>query len=298
MVTIYIKELTKDEIQSINNIKWKIIKKLNIIQTKQIGKSQKIYLIPNLNKTSVYKKVIKKIEKEKTKTEKVQIVLSNSIKKYQQYFKKCKIIDGKSIFFNSVEKILEKVLQGNLLLLQDLYILANNFQEKNINLIRNLAPKVRTVNIVTKEIEKYKIIEEMLQESGVPIVITNNKKKSLKKSKIIINLDFSQEELSEYIIFRNAVIINLTQEKLTKLKGFCGITIRDIDLNLNNEQIEFIKQNYLENFRQIEIYESLPALIRTIDNPEVSKLYGNNGEISNKELENIKANFCEFSVKN
>ena len=179
-----------------------------------------------------------------------------------------------------------------------MYILANNFQEKNINLIRNLAPKVRTVNIVTKEIEKYKIIEEMLQESGVPIVITNNKKKSLKKSKIIINLDFSQEELSEYIIFRNAVIINLTQEKLTKLKGFCGITIRDIDLNLNNEQIEFIKQNYLENFRQIEIYESLPALIRTIDNPEVSKLYGNNGEISNKELENIKANFCEFSVKN
>lgn len=156
------------------------------------------------------------------------MVLSNKIKKYNEFFKKYNVIDGKNIFLNSIESILEKILGENKLALQDIYILTNYYQKNNINLIRNLSTKVKTVNVITSEIQKYKNLEEIMQENGIAICVANNKRKSLKNAKIIINLDFSEEELKEYIINRNACIINLTQEKCTNLKRFSGILIRDI----------------------------------------------------------------------
>ena len=156
------------------------------------------------------------------------MVLSNKIKKYNEFFKKYNVIDGKKIFLNSIESILEKILGENKLALQDIYILTNYYQKNNINLIRNLSTKVKTVNVITSEIQKYKNLEEIMQENGIAICVANNKRKSLKNAKIIINLDFSEEELKEYIINRNACIINLTQEKCTNLKRFSGILIRDI----------------------------------------------------------------------
>lgn len=156
------------------------------------------------------------------------MVLSNKIKKYNEFLKKYNVIDGKNIFLNSIESILEKILGENKLALQDIYILTNYYQKNNINLIRNLSTKVKTVNVITSEIQKYKNLEEIMQENGIAICVANNKRKSLKNAKIIINLDFSEEELKEYIINRNACIINLTQEKCTNLKRFSGILIRDI----------------------------------------------------------------------
>lgn len=306
MITIYIKELDENEIMETSDLNRKFMslldnkltKILNLIKIKEIEQSKKIYLIPNPSKTSVYKRVVKKLEKEKTKTEKVQIVLSNKLKNYEQFFKDCKILDGKPIFRDSIEPILEEILGKNSLALQDIYILTDYYQEKNINIIRSLASKVKTINVITKDIEKYKIIEEMFQEKGISISVSNNKRKSLKRAKIIINLDFEAEKLNQYIIFRNAVIINLTQEKLTNLKGFEGIIIRDIQLKLKNDEKEFIKTNELEDFRQIEIYESMQNMFSQSKNIEIAKLYGNNGQIDPKELDNIRINFCEFSVKN
>ena len=296
MVTVYVKEALKNKGLRKENLQ--PFRIFNRIQIKEIGQSKKIYEISKPNKTSIYKRVLKKLEKEKTKTEKVQVVLSNKMKKYEQYFPNCKILNGKPIFFSSIEPILKEILGDNLLALQDVYILTDNYQEKNINLIRTLAPKVKTINIVTKEIEKYKIIEEILQEQGNSVVVSNNKRKSLKKAKIIINLDFEIEKLNKYIIFRNAVIINLTQEKLTNLKGFGGITIRDVQLKLKEEEKEFIQQNKLEGFNQLEIYESLQNKFSLPNGIEIDKLCGNNGAIEDKELENLRKNFCEFTVKN
>lgn len=228
LITVYVKELDEEDKSQYSKIKLNIVNKLNLVQSKLIDENKKIYLIPNIKKINIYKKILRKLEREKTITKRVQLVLSKQVKNYEKYFSNCKIVDGKSVFFNSIENILSKILQKEAAQLQDIYILTNNYQEKNINLIRNLASKVKTVNVVTKQIEKYKILEAMMEELGVPIVVTNNKRKSLRRAKIIINLDFTKEEICEYIIFRDAVIINLTQENLTSLKGFLGITIQDI----------------------------------------------------------------------
>ncbi len=52
------------------------------------------------------------------------------------------------------------------------------------------------------------------------------------------------------------------------------------------------------NFRQLEIYESLKGSLNNTKDIKISKLYGNNGEIAQKEIENIQKNFCELNVKN
>lgn len=289
MINIYIKELEKQEFLEFcklpkwtRNFAWKIVKILNLVLKKEIDENKKIYFIPNIEKESVYKKLQKKLEKEKVQTQKIQIILSKKLKQYKGYLKQYKIVEGKQSFIKAVEEILLKVLEENPLQMQDIYILTNKYCEQSVFIIKKLSQKVKTMNIITKEIEKYKTLEEMLEEKGIAICIANNKKKSLKRAKIIINIDFSKEELSEYSIFRNALIINIAQDKLTNLKGFEGIIVQDIEVYLKEN--ELLKQNGLfENFRQLEIYESISNLNEKI---EISKLHGNNGKISEKELRN------------
>ncbi len=283
MINIYIKELDKIDYEKegkslIRKVKWKLINDFNIIQTKEIESGKKIYLIPNIYKKKIYRKLIKKLENEKTKTEKLQLILSNKIKEFEDYFSNYKIVNGRRTFVNLLEKILKKILKDNLLELQDIYILTNSYNAENINTIRNIASKVKTINIITNKIDKFRILERMLESQE--ITISNNKRKSLKKAKIIINLDFKKEEIKQYIINRNAIIISLTGEKLTSLKGFNGNIIRDIELKLEDRYKEFVQKNNLINFKNLEIYESLINLNEKNTLPEISKLIGNNGEVN------------------
>lgn len=289
MINIYIKELEKQEFLElykipkwIQNFTWKMLKKINLILKKEIDKNKKIYFIPNIAKESVYKKACKKLKKEKIQTQKIQIVLSKKTKEYKEHLKQYKIVDGRQSFIKATEEILLKVLEDNPIQMQDIYILANKYCEQTIFLIKKISPKIKTINIITNEIKKYKTLEEILAEKGIAICIANNKKKSLKRAKIIINMDFSKEELNQYTIFRNALIINIARDKLTNLKGFEGIIVQDIELDLTEN--EMLKKNKLfNNFRQLEIYESISNPNEKI---KISKLYGNNGQISKKELRN------------
>ena len=294
MIDIYIKELEERDkieflnkgINCINKFILKFIKLTNKIIVKDIEDNKKIYLIPNIEKEKIYKKLRRKIEKEKTITQSVEVILSEKMKKYKENFERIKIVEGRKVFANSLEDVLKKIIGANPLELQDVYILANRYEEKNINIIKKTSSKVKSINIITNEVSKYKILEEMMQEQGIVICVMNNKRKSLKKAKIIINLDFLKENINEYSIFRNAMLINLRLEKVTNLKGFEGMIIQNVDIELNEEKNEWIKQNRLENFSKIEIYESL--INKKIDKSKakITKLYGNNGEINEKELRN------------
>lgn len=296
MINIYIKELeTKEEIIKFYKVpKWlkkiilKIIIKTNYIIEKQIDENKKIYLVPNIEKEKVYRKIKRKLEKEKIKTQKVQVILSNKVKKYEKYFKNYLIADGKNTFLNSIEEILNKISQKKPLALQDIYILTNQYCEKSNSIIKKLASKVKTINIITNQVQKYKNLEEIMQEQGIILCVANNKKKSLKKAKIIVNLDFTNEEIKQYNIFRNAIFINTTKEKITNLRGFEGIIIQNIEIKLEENQISFIQKNYLNKaFSTIELYETLEKNKKE-KGVIISNLYGNNGKIDEKELGNIQ----------
>ena len=88
----------------------------------------------------------------------------------------------------------------------------------------------------------------------------------------------TNEELNTYQIFRNAVIINISKEKLTNIKGFEGTIVNNIDIAL--EPLEILKEtNIGENFRKVEIYQTYTKEEKEKQKIHIKKLYGNNGEV-------------------
>ena len=296
MITIYIKELEKsDKIKFLEmipkflrKILIKIIKITNNFFINKIDDNKKIYIIPDINRKKVYEKILRTLKKEQTQTQKVQIVLSKDIKKYKSYFEKISIVDGKIVIRDSIYQIIKKAIGNNNVALYDVYILTNKYNDFSNRIIKDLLEKVKSVNIITKEINKYNMLEEKYEKEGLLITVSNNKKKSLKKAKIIINIDFTKEELKSYSIFRNSFLINLHDEKIDFLRGFDGIIIQNIEVEYKSNQKDFVIENNLkEKFKQIEVYESLLNIYdKRKENINIITLYGNNGKINEKELLN------------
>lgn len=293
---IYIKELKNDEelIKNIDmpNVLKKIIIKIkkifNIVTVKKINRLNYLYIIPKVNN-------IKKIERIIKKNQKSKIILSKNLKKYE---KELNLIKENKIIRYFIYDILQYITQisNTKIELQNLYILSNEYNRKNIEIIRYLIDKVKTVNIVTSNISKYSKLEEKIySEEGLLITVTNNKKKGLKKSEIIINLDFDNETISKYKINRNAIIINCTNEKIETLKYFQGIIINNLEISIKEKE-----ENLLYNeFDSIDIYENLlNDNVQYIENisknkenkVKVLKVIGNNGTINEKEILNIRKN--------
>ena len=185
-MVIYIKEMDKNdklgEIDKFPKFIQKIIIKIvditNNFFVVNIGESTKKYILPNSNKEKVYQKIIKRIDKEqKVDKRKIKIVLSRKIHEYKEKIRQLKIIDGNKILLENLDKIIEKVLGTIPIEIAEIYILANNYSQENVSFIKNIALKVKSISVITKQINKYKILEEILLENGIIISVLNNKKK-------------------------------------------------------------------------------------------------------------------------
>ncbi len=116
--------------------------------------------------------------------------------------------------------------------------------------------------------------------------ISNNRKKSLLKSQIIINMDFPEELINKYKIFDNAIIININDKINLQSKRFNGINVNYYKINLPEEY-------KLDKFMDEIVYESLiytknnyKEISKKImqDNIKIIGLIGNNGNISKNEI--------------
>lgn len=115
--------------------------------------------------------------------------------------------------------------------------------------------------------------------------ITNNKRKSLLKSEIIMNIDFVEENINKYKIYDNAIIVNLSDKINMQSKRFNGI-------NINYYKILIPNEYELEGFQNEIVYESLiygknykninEKFIK--DEISINKLIGNNGIIKEREF--------------
>lgn len=293
---IYIKKLKNDEelAQNIDMPKFlkkiviKLIKFFNIITVKKIDELHYLYIIPKEN-IKIIQKIINKNSKEK-------IILSKELKKYEKELNLSKK-GSKIVFF--VYDIL-KYITNNLNIkieLQNIYILANEYNKENIEIIKYLSNKVKTINIVTNNIVKYRRLEEKLyNEEGILITITNNKTKGLKRANFVINLDFDNETIKNYNMNMNSIIINCANNKIDVLKYFQGIIINDIEIKIEEKKEN---EELYKEFDKTEIYSSFQSkketYIETInriknDKVEVEGLVGMSGNIDVKELLNIRKN--------
>ena len=69
--------------------------------------------------------------------------------------------------------------------------------------------------------EKFKKLEkEIFEKDGIMVTVTNNKKKSLAKSNVILNYDFPTELINKYKIYDEAIILNVKQNVSISSKRF------------------------------------------------------------------------------
>lgn len=301
MKTIYIKENTNDEEliikeklpNFIKKISIKIIKKFNIIG-KRVEENDVIYTIPNVKNKNSRKKLKDILENE---NKNLRVVYSNEIKKITDFNVKQKVLNGKQILLYMTKQVLDYIINidesGEKLELQDIYILQNDFNFETITLIEYLIDKVKSINIITNQISKYRNIEEKLYERGYAISISNNKKKALRRARIILNMNFTKEDIVKFNINRDAILINYTNEKLDKLVGFDGIIINKIQINIGNSiRQEFKDRKIFIGFNEDELYESMLGFNKFLnqinrirdDKIQIEGLIGNNGKISEKEI--------------
>ena len=225
------------------------------------------------------------------KTGSKSVVLSKTLELQKEYVGKLnkygiEIIDGRWLFAVISSKVLEYVVKKKKLKKEEtnVSILVNdNSKDYIIENIKDIIRTYKNVNIVTTHIEKFKKLEEdILEKEGIMITITNNKKKSLMKSNIILNLDFKEEEINKYNIPDEAIIINIKENVKIYKKRFNGLNINDYEIDFEEyEKFDYDKNNYYfqKDIYEAELYKNQPYeyIERKInkDKVEIIKLVGN-----------------------
>ena len=265
-------------------------KLLNIILTTKLEENY-IYELSNTSKNC-----IKRLNKKMSKNNVKQIICEKKIEEYiktdkQQVSKKC-------IMNYMLLEILKYVFknQGKEMEPEDIYFLINKDEEIYLKNIIVLSKIFKTTNIVTEDINKFeKITETLFNEDETVISISNNKKKSLRRAKYIVNFDFDTEKLIQYSINRTAVIINVNNDMKIENIAFEGICINNINIEIPNE-IEKYFDILTEKIDKTTLYVSLLnrkqelERIRTRikdDNIHILDLIGYNGTIDQKQLVRI-----------
>ena len=128
---IYIKELDKndrlDELEKYPKFIRKMIlgylRTTNSFITTNIDEVNQKYLLFSSNERT-FNKINKKIKKKKQETKrKLQVVISEGLKKYNDIITNANIIDGKNTYINHIEEVLEYVIDDVPLELTDVYVL-------------------------------------------------------------------------------------------------------------------------------------------------------------------------------
>lgn len=257
MKTFFIEEdrKSKDIIRKIKKVKKKdnkIIIYRNIINTNLKNKIKIVYLIK------------KTLEKEKVK----QIVITKEMKKDEQFVKllysnNIKICSENWIFRQCTDEIINNILNGKKREESEISICVNEVGSVIEEYIYQFAKEFKRINIITNHIGKFKKTEEKLyNEEGILINITNNRRKSLLKSELILNVDFPKELINEFSIYDKSTIINWDEPLKIRKKRFNGKIIEKINIKLseNSEITRFINDNDLQSYDERDICQVLQII--------------------------------------
>lgn len=263
-------------------------KKLNIIITTKF-KEYYIYEISNLNRRCV-EKLRKLIKKDNIK----QVACEEEI---QQYVDKKILIDEKDIIKYLILEILEYIfeIQGKKMEQEDIYFLINKDEDIYLENIKTLSEKFKTTNIITEELSKFQKVVENIFEEETTIYLSNNKRKSLRRAKYIVNFDYGIGEIEKYNINRTAILINIEQKVKIESMAFEGISINNVNIQIPDELIEHFGR-MMEKINKNILYMSLVNQKQELarikdrikeDNIHILNLIGDKGIISQEEFKRI-----------
>lgn len=274
----------------------------NIITKKEI-EGNIIWILPIKEKYSNDK--IRKIIKNNFKIDNNIYVISNELKTrniddIMDIYNIKYMTEGKTkkIILLPVLEYIGKILKKDINLL-DITIMVKDNSEINLFFMEQISKLVKSLKVVSLNIYKFRKMEEKLyNENGIAIQFSNSYKKSLEKSNIIINLDYSEIEINEYNIYNSAIIINCTEEKIKiKSRLFEGININSYEINFDKKIIDSFKKIHIyDNYRKFTLYASIIEKEENIftsyknlykNKVKIISLVGNNGIIDKKEFKNV-----------
>ena len=240
-------------------------------------------------------KLAKDIQKKCRKNNINKVVLSknikNNIKLYNKIYEYAiDIFDGKWLQKYMAYEIIEYIIKKKNLKKEetDITILTKFISDEVVETIKIFAKEYKSINVITKQINEFKNLEEkILEEYGMIITVTDNKRKSLLKSEIILNFDFTEKQLNEYNIFNEAIIVNLQNKIKINKKRFNGLIVNDYEIYSTREDeyfgVEKIRNFYIKDLLEESIYrkDSFFNIRRNITygHYKIKELYGLNGKL-------------------
>lgn len=287
-MTLFFIEESKEK----NKCKLKINNILNKIQEQKDG--NKVFLSLPIKSEKIKEKKIKRLAKQMQKYRIKTVVLSDNLfnietLKNELYSININILDGKYLFKLLTEEVIKYICKKTKTDIEkmEISILTNDVNNTNNVIIIGLAEKVKMLNIITNHVSEFKTMEEyLLDEKGIVIKISNNYKTALKKTNIIINIDFVEEDINKYSLPSKCVIVNLNSEIKIKTKKFNGINIIDYNIIIPPKyKIEGYNNKFVYESNMLEKgYEVAKKQIQE-DKIKIKNLIGKNGVINSKEFD-------------
>jgi hypothetical protein len=151
----------------------------------------------------------------------------------------------------------------------------------------------KTVNIITENVKRFKRLEDKYYEQGILITVSNNRRKSLRNAKYILNIDFDKNDFLLYNINSCSIIINISNENIDIRKGFNGILVNNLDIKINDDKEKFINEFYGNINKRLFIEALIKRSVRKLEYIEkinqeyeikIAKLIGIRGIIENNEF--------------
>lgn len=249
-----------------------------------------IFTVDNIEKPKIQRKLIKHIKKLNIDA----LVFSKELDGEKILSKDVIVLNGKRLMdfmkFEIVKYIIDK--QNKDTKEENIYIIFKKDSKLDLNFLQEFIENFRMTNIVTNDIERLKNIQEnLLENDGVLISISNNKRKALKRAKYILNINLNKDELSRYNVNRNAIIINVQEFVKYDNTNFDGININYFEIKCSDDLQEKFEQ-IGEDFDFVKLYESMliSKNIQEIrkkikkDGVCIAGIIGNNGKISDEEI--------------
>jgi len=252
----FLSDFNKIKINQLDNENYGIIinlseEKINNLKTRQmINLYKKIYNV--LYENDIFNVVLDKS------------LIKNELLKNLLYSENINIIEGKKIINPLIPEILNYIVKQIDIPLNKLEIsfLVNKYNSTNNYIIKRISQSSKVVNLVTTNVNKFeKLTSRIFEESGIYIQVSNTNKSILKRSNIICNIDFSQEEIKNCFFPKNSIIVNLNKDLYEPRKSFNGILINDL-------KIKVPKKYNKEYFNISEVVLCESALYKNLDNTE------------------------------
>lgn len=257
-------------IEEVENLKFfnKLFKNIEVKEDKvllnckceNVKFNKKIKIVNNirkvLNKNNVKKVIISKSLKQDTDF--INLLYSNGFD----------IVDGKVLFRLLIHDILKNICEKNDMKSEEkrISVTINEVNSFMLDLVERLSKEFKVLDVVSNNINYFRILKDKLwEDNGIIITLTNNKKKALSKSDIILNVDFSEELINKYVINDNSIWVNLEENVKIKKKRFNGKIINDYNIKLKNSSniANFLEKKEYEKYDLKDLTE-----IYVMNNPK------------------------------